>query len=144
MITLQDYFQSYDSGPKRDLRDEFPLDMTPQIETNAERTVEIVNALLGRFGEWRKVSSGWRPPSYNAKTVGASRTSLHMTGEAVDLSDRDGELDDWCMGREGEANLIRLGLWHEHPSSTRGLNGGEAQCHLQIRPPRSGNRHFYR
>lgn len=144
MIIVDDYFQSYDSGPKRDLRDSYPLDMTPDIGENAIRTVAIVNALLGVFGAWHKVSSGWRPPSYNAKTPGASRSSLHMTGEAIDLADLDGALDDWCMSIRGEDALARLGLWHEHPSSTRGVEGSEAQCHLQTKPPRSGNRHFYK
>lgn len=137
MITLTDYFQSYDSGPQRDLRDEFPLDMTPQIERNAERTVETVNSLLGLFGEWRKVSSGWRPPTYNAKTAGASKTSLHMTGKAIDLEDHDGMLDDWILTDDGQTALTTLGIWVEHPAATKGWS------HLQTVPPRSGRRVFY-
>jgi hypothetical protein len=143
MITTEDYFQSYDSGPKRDLRAEYKLDMTPQIEENAKRTIALVNLLLTEFGH-RKLNGGWRPPAYNAKTPGAAKNSLHLTAEAADIEDDDGELDDWCMGAVGEAALVRLGLWHEHPSCTMAKNGRGAQCHVQIRPPRSGNRHYYR
>lgn len=142
MVTLDDYFRAYDAEGG-DWRKRYPLDLTPRLEDNAERLVPLVNQLLGEFGEWRKVTSGWRPPAYNAKVQGASKTSLHMTCEACDLEDADGELDDWCMSQEGDQVLRRLGLWHEHPSSTKGADG-EGWCHVQTRPPGSGNRHFYK
>jgi hypothetical protein len=142
MVTLDDYFRAYDSEGG-DWRKRYPLDMNPRLEANAERTVYLINQLLIAFGAWRKFVSGWRPPAYNAKTPGASKTSLHMTCEAGDLEDNDGELDDWCMSQEGEDTLKTLGLWHEHPSSTKGANG-EGWCHVQTRPPGSRNRHFYR
>ena len=124
--------------------DEFPTAMTPQIQSNAYTLIGLANALLARFGQGRKVNSGWRPAAINASTPGASATSLHMTGQAIDFEDRDGALDDWLMSGEGEQALTDLGLWHEHPSSTKGAQGGEGWCHVQSKPPRSGNRHFYR
>jgi uncharacterized protein YcbK (DUF882 family) len=81
------------------------------------------------------VSSGWRPPSLNAKTAGAAPNSKHMTCQALDVYDPDGDLDEWCM--ENLAKLEEAGLWLEHPSATKGW------CHLQIVPPRSGKRVFY-
>jgi hypothetical protein len=136
MIILQDYWMGRDVT--------YPLALTPEIKRNAITTVALANALLAVFGQGRKVNSGWRPPQVNAATAGASATSLHMTGQAIDLEDRNGELDDWLMSVDGEASLIAIGLWHEHPSSTKGADGGDGWCHIQTKPPRSGNRHFYR
>lgn len=129
MITLTDYWMGRDR--------EFPLALTPQIEKNAALTVQLVNALLVRFGEGRKVTSGWRPPEVNAKTAGAAPKSKHMTGQAIDLADQEGDLDDWLMSAEGQAAMAELGLWHEHPAATKGW------AHLQTVPPRSGRRTFY-
>jgi hypothetical protein len=112
--------------------------------------VEIVNELLEdaeRFGikvptnpggdfAGSQLNSGWRPPSINACTAGASATSLHMTGEACDLHDPTGELDAWLMTPEGQFTLVELGLWLEHPEATPGW------AHVQTRPPRSGARTF--
>lgn len=129
MITLTDYWMGRDR--------EFPLALTPQIEKNAELTVQLANALLVRFGEGRRVNSGWRPPEVNAKTAGAAPKSKHMTGQAIDLADPEGDLDDWLMSAEGQAAMAELGLWHEHPAVTKGW------AHLQTVPPRSGRRTFY-
>lgn len=129
MITLTDYWMGRDR--------EFPLALTPQIEKNAALTVQLANALLVRFGEGRKATSGWRSPEVNAKTAGAAPNSKHMTGQAIDLADPEGDLDDWLMSAEGQAAMAELGLWHEHPAATKGW------AHLQTVPPRSGRRTFY-
>jgi hypothetical protein len=60
-----------------------------------------------------------------------------MTGEAIDLYDPDGDLDEWLMSEKGRGILEALGLWMEHPASTKSWS------HLQTIPPRSGNRVFY-
>lgn len=129
MITLTDYWMGRDK--------EFPLAMTPQIEANAERTVALANALLVRFGEGRKVKSGWRPPAVNAKIPNAAVNSKHMTGQAIDLADPDGDLDEWLLTETGQKALTEIGLWLEHPAATKGW------CHLQTIPPKSGRRVFY-
>ena len=127
MITLADYWMGRDS--------KFPDDLTPEIEGNAVELLDRVNLLLASFGEERKVNSGWRPPSVNAKIPNAAAKSKHMTGQAVDLADPDGDLDDWCL--ENASELERLQLWQEHPAATKGW------CHLQSVPPKSGKRVFY-
>lgn len=114
---------------------DYASDMTDTIRANAAITVNRANLLLHEFGESRNVNSGWRPPSINAATPGAAKKSLHMTGEAVDISDDDGTLDEWCMNNQ--ATLARIGLWLEHPSST------PRWCHLQTVAPKSGNRVFF-
>lgn len=141
MITLKDYF--------RDFRERYPLEMSPSIEDNAVRTVELVGKLLARAlkagvsldihpetGSY--LSSGWRPPSYNATVKNAATKSKHMTGEAADIFDpNDGDLDNWLMSTAGQRALIELGLWHEHPSATKGW------AHVQTKPPKSGRRTFF-
>jgi hypothetical protein len=138
VITATDYFTAYDGKEPRDMRDRYPTYMTPQIEHDAEILVACVNVVAARANLTAKVSSGWRPAPYNATVSGASRTSLHMVGRAVDLDDQDGHLDDFFMSKAGEALLVEFGIWHEHPSST------PRWCHLQSKPPPSGNRHFYK
>ena len=129
MIILQDYWMGRDVT--------YPLALTPEIRRNAITTVALANALLAVFGQGRKVNSGWRPPQVNAATPNAAAMSKHMTGQAIDLADPEGDLDDWLMTGNGQAQLVTLGLWHEHPAATKGW------AHLQTVPPRSGNRTFY-
>jgi hypothetical protein len=135
MITVRDYFLSYDDAPQRDLRDEYPLLLTPEIEHNVEILLGPVNGLLTESGYHRKVSSGWRPGPYNAKTPNAARFSRHMTGQAVDLEDYDGLLKAWLV--DYPQQLDRWGLWMEHPAATKGW------VHLQSVPPASKRRVFY-
>lgn len=129
MITLTDYWMGRDR--------EYPLALTPQIEKNAALTVQLANALLVRFGQGRKVNSGWRPPQVNERTPGAAVMSKHMTGQAIDLADPEGDLDEWLLTQAGQTALAEIGLWHEHPAATKGW------AHVQSVPPRSGRRTFY-
>lgn len=139
-ITIHDYFMGRDA--------KYPLSLTPSIQQAAERTVELANMALDKASEFgignvvspitmTQVSSGWRPPQINSATPGAAPNSKHMTGEAIDLYDPDGDLDEWFMAEPGRNCLEILGLWMEHPAATKGW------CHLQTVPPRSGNRVFY-
>ena len=113
----------------------YVTDLTPEIMGNAAILLDRVGALLKAFGEPRTITGGWRPPRVNATTVGAAVKSKHMTGQAVDLADPDGDLDDWCM--ENQDLLQHFELWLEHPSATKNWT------HLQSVPPKSGKRIFY-
>lgn len=125
MITLDDYFHHADWYNER----------TAQVDANAAVTVDLANALLDRFGQHRAVTSGWRPTAVNRNTPGAAQNSKHLTGQAVDLADPEGDLDEWCY--TAQDLLAEIGLWQEHPASTKGW------CHIQTVPPKSGNRVFY-
>lgn len=120
---------------------EYAADFTFEIAQNAEATVNKANLLLSiymaRTGdtERRKVTSGWRPPSLNAATPGAALRSKHMTGQAIDISDPEGDLDHWLI--DHTVVLQEVGLWLEHPASTKGWT------HWQCVAPKSGNRVFY-
>lgn len=140
MLTVSDYFMGR--------REKYPAALTPDIEREAMRTTDLASKLLAQAKTYgvtvdihpvnqSPVSSGWRPPEVNAATPNAALRSKHMTGQAIDIFDPDGDLDDWLMTGEGQAALTALGLWHEHPSATKGW------AHLQTIPPRSGRRTFY-
>mgnify|MGYP001595559065 FL=1 len=127
MIMLPDYLMG------REILN--PGELTPEIMENAAETVRRANKLLTEFGEDRKVASGWRPAAINAATPGAALKSKHMTGQAIDLADPEGDLDEWCM--DHPEVLENIGLFQEHPSATKNW------CHVQIVPPKSGKRIFY-
>lgn len=137
VITLEHYWMGRDKA--------FPLALDTATRSNAVRTVDLANKLLQLASDagvplpanaaGTLVNSGWRPPAVNAATPGASRTSLHMTGQAIDLYDPTGEIDAWLMA--DRKPLEQLGLWLEHPDAT------PRWCHVQTRPPRSGNRVFH-
>lgn len=136
MLTLEDYF-----GRISFVQYGKP---SPEIYANAAILIERVNRLLELVLAVRpdlevarepKVNSGWRPPAYNATIHNAAIRSKHMTGEAIDLADPDGELDELLLDNIGL--LQGAQLWCEHPLSTKGW------CHLQCVPPKSGNRCFY-
>ena len=135
MITRQDYFKGRDKL--------FKDDYSPLIEQNATDTISRVNRLIEAYNASRKllglppikavVTSGWRPPTVNAQAGGAKKSN-HMLALACDISDPDGALDAWCM-----ANLPvleKLGLWLEHPDSTK------SWTHVQTVPTASGRRVF--
>jgi hypothetical protein len=132
LITRDDFFMGRDKS--------YPDDLTQEIEECAKTTIDRANLLLTRFRQEtgdtyaRKVNSGWRPPAINASTPGAARKSKHMLGQAIDIDDDNGALDEWCLNNLDA--LEEVGLWLESPNATDGW------CHLQIVPPRSGNRVF--
>lgn len=125
----------------------YPDELTPDIKGNAEKTIEKVNALLAILEEeglpleknkqGSIVNSGWRPPQINGQTKNAAPKSKHMTGQACDLYDPEGDIDTFLMSGIGQAKLAELGLWMEHPSATKGWS------HVQTVAPRSGHRTFY-
>lgn len=125
-LKLADYYMGRDR--------EFHTELTPELRANARETVRRVNRLLKRAGFHRRVTSGWRPAAINATVPGAAKGSKHISCIAIDLEDRDGALDAWCMDHLDV--LEELGLWLEHPDATPDW------CHLQTLPPRSGNRVF--
>lgn len=140
IITLADYWMTRDRS--------HGLQLSTVIRGNAMLTVQLANDLLGRAGKagiqldvhpktGSHVSSGWRPAVINEHTPNAAPNSKHITAQAVDIYDPDGELDEWCISEEGLAALADIGLWLENPASTK------SWTHVQTVPPRSGRRVFY-
>lgn len=135
MITLSDYWMGRDVDPR------YAGELGPAIIANASKIVHRANLLLARYfaehpgAERPRVTSGWRPKAINAAIANAAPRSRHMTGEAIDLSDPEGELDAWCLNNIDQ--LAECTLWLEHPAATKGWT------HWQIVPPRSGARVFF-
>lgn len=137
-LSTEQYFSQHLSGHESELTDE--------IRNNAADLVEKQNKLIDALiqddvqlklnpATGTLYTSGWRPASVNASIPGAAVFSNHMTGNAGDLYDPHGEIDDWCMAHQNF--LASIGLWLEHPAATKGWS------HTQRVAPRSGNRVFY-
>ena len=116
MITVEEYLKGRDK--------QYPTEFTVDLRINAQETVQKINDVLDIFGEERRITSGWRPAAVNAATPGAAKFSKHTTCQAGDIEDDEGDLDAWCF--EHPKTLEEIGLWQEHPASTKGW------CHLQI------------
>jgi hypothetical protein len=124
VVSLADYLMGRDRAA--------PL--SPEFLSNAHTIVDRVNELLKRFGEHRKVTSGYRPQAINQNVKNAAPHSNHMTCKACDLADPKNDLDEWCL--KNLKALEEIGLWLEEPTSTPGW------CHLQSVAPKSGRRVF--
>ena len=129
MISLADYFGAHQVTSQ-------PSESTKE---NALILLARVNALLREIDLPEaikpRVNSGWRPAWYNATVANAAPKSKHISGEAIDLADPEGALDDFLMANT--KLLQEHGLYMEHPAATKGW------CHLQSIAPRSQNRVFY-
>jgi uncharacterized protein YcbK (DUF882 family) len=101
---------------------EYPLDAS--MKNNLQVLTKKVAELETLYGKPFVLTSGYRPGRYNA-AVGGSPKSSHMTCQAVDISDRDGKLKEWCV--KNIEVLNKLGLYMEDPAKTK------TWIHLQIR-----------
>jgi len=108
-------------------------DLPQDQRADLARLLSAVNGLLIKFGQYRKVTSGYRTEVANTAAGGAKKSN-HRICAACDLEDRDGKLDAFCLNNL--KLLEELGLYLEDPKSTQGW------CHLQIKAPASGNRVF--
>lgn len=133
MISLDDYLTHWQLHyPQAAVPDD---ELTDEMRADAETTVDKAIELLDQFGEERGLTSGWRPREVNVLVPGAAQFSQHMLCRAIDIADPLGDLDEWCL--DNYNRMVELELWQEHPASTKGW------CHVQIVPPKSGNRVFY-
>jgi hypothetical protein len=125
-IVLTDYWAG------RDL--EYAEYWKPEYELNAKELLTRVNGLLRALDRpGAVVRSGWRPPPINDK-VGGAPGSGHLTGRAIDLADSNRQLARIIL--RDYSVLEAAGLFMEDPGETRGW------IHLQLHPPKSGNRIF--
>lgn len=108
--------------------------LSDELVANANTTVPRANELLDAFGEYRKCNSGYRTPEDQARINPKALHSKHLSCQAIDLSDPDGKLDDFCL--KNQDVLAKIGLWLEDPKSTPGWT------HVQVVAPGSGHRVF--
>lgn len=115
-------------------------DFTQEIKDNVKELIKRINNL------------GYRPPMffssclrsrsvheriYKEKGIPTDKIpwgSKHLSGQAADVADPDGELANWLMINDKKLEQCRL--WVEHPDFTKGW------VHFQSVPPKSGKRFF--
>lgn len=109
-------------------------ELTPDIEKNLLDLAEKITALEMVYGDKFIVTSGLRSKADQMRINPSVKNSAHLMGMAVDVSDPEGRIDEWCLDNLEE--LIRIGLYLESPVQT------VRWSHLQSRKPISGNRVF--
>lgn len=115
---------------------DYPLDA--ELEQNLNQLLDAVNKLRKEYGKPFVITSGYRPGHYNKSARGAKK-SAHMSCQAVDIRDSDGEIAKWCLNNL--KLLEEAGLYMESPLHTHEPPGAR-WLHLQTRRPASGNRVF--
>ena len=108
--------------------------LTKEQESNALKLCSAINELQSLCEMPFLVTSGIRSVQDQLRINPSVKSSAHMSGEAVDISDVDGAIYGWCM--DNLDILIRLGIYLECRTST------PRWIHCQIRVPKSGRRIF--
>ena len=105
-----------------------------ELENNAKRLLLFIQDLREKWGSAIRISSGYRSPILN-KLVKGSKTSAHLTCNAVDLwpcngkfeefkkfviAYLDGKLWDQCIiEKSGKKQWIHLGLYNNSGKQRR-------------------------
>lgn len=102
--------------------------LTPEQWRNLADLMGRINIIRAAYGKSLVVSSGYRPPAQNA-AAGGAKNSTHMSCQAVDFADPNGEFKKWCLDN---FDLIKkVGLYMEDPAFT------PTWVHLQTRPTKN-------
>jgi len=119
----------------------FAAEFTEEVNSNINKTIARASELLSRMGKDKVyVTSGWRPKSINS-SVGGAPNSLHIYGLAIDISDPDKSIGQWCV--QNIETLSEIGIWMESLIKTHASDTPEERwIHWQVQPPKSGNRIF--
>lgn len=140
----------------KELIGQTPLNQIPEShQNNLNILLQKINVIRKEWAKPMNVTSGYRSEAdhlriykeLNAKRKAAAEKegkpfvetkipmgSMHLKGAAMDISDPDGKLFDWC-----KANIKLLedtGLWLEEADDQK-------RVHFQIFSPKSGKRFFY-
>lgn len=128
---MKTYFKISELNPKAH-------PMSPEHQANLKELIRRLSLIREAYGRPMTVTSGYRSREdqekiyHNATKIPYG--SAHMSGEAVDVWDRDKNLAAFVC-----ANiplLEKVGLWCEDVIVTRNW------VHFQSRPPKSGSRFF--
>lgn len=123
-VNLHRYFSRKEMLKDREI--EYPL--TPKLEENLVKLLLALNIIRETWGKPMIVTSAYRPGRYNT-AAGGAKNSAHLTCEAVDISDVNGDLKEFLV--KNVELLEKAGLWMEHPDRT------PSWCHLQTRRVRN-------
>lgn len=111
---------------------------TPEIDQNLAILLERLNKVRSAWAKAMTITSGLRDQAKQGALIAAGKSnaskSKHLSGQAADVSDPNGDLKSWIL-----ANMTlmeQIGFWFEAFEST------PTWVHFQIVPPKSGNRIF--
>lgn len=111
---------------------------TPDIDANLAILLEKINQVRKAWGVPMIVDSGLRSAEQQQQLIAEGKSnapkSKHLTGQAVDIADKNGELKKWVL--ENMPLMEQIGFWFEDFNST------PSWVHFQIVPPASGKRIF--
>jgi hypothetical protein len=93
----------------------------------------IINRLREYVNRPFVLTSGYRPAEHNKK-IGGAPNSAHVTGQAVDIADKDGSLGQYFIQNPQVLNLFDIYI--ESPTMTPNW------VHVSIKPTNSGIRIF--
>lgn len=114
------------------------LETNQVIDKNLVILYERLEELQDAIGIDLVINSGLRSQEAQNKLIAAKKSkavnSLHLVGAAADIKDKDGKIAKWVMSNLNFMKII--GLWIESPDYCKGW------VHVQIFPPKSGNRVF--
>lgn len=124
---LGQYFDWRESGVWPSDGSPIPHDVAVNMVVTARTYMDPLRAAFGPI----IVTSWYRPPSVNAGTPGASETSAHMTGDAVDFKFRN-HRNGYGAARDVAAELARRSIpWDQ----IIGYQTGTHRQHLgRVRP----------
>ena len=108
--------------------------LTPEQLSNMNILLPKANALLAKFGEFRKCNSGFRTLEDQQRINPGAIHSKHLLGAAIDLEDADGKLKQFIINNPDI--LVELDLYQEAPESTK------TWVHIQCIAPKSGHHVF--
>jgi uncharacterized protein YcbK (DUF882 family) len=118
-------------------------DLSKDIQDNLTKLLPKLNELRTAYGKPLLVTSGLRSMRHHLEIYAAKgitdkskipMKSNHLFGLACDFSDPDGTLKAWV--NNNIPVMESIGLWMEAFSAT------PTWLHVQIVPPKSGNRFF--
>lgn len=107
---------------------------TPEQADNLVILLERMNKLRKAYNKPMYITSGLRSAEDQARINPKAPKSRHLLGAACDIADGDGSLKKWV--KANISLLETIGLWCEDFAST------PSWLHVQIIPPKSGNRFF--
>ena len=87
-------------------------DQSHAIQDNLEELLEKINKVRVAYNQPMIVTSGLRSSEDQARINPKASHSKHLTGNAVDFQDLDGNLHQWC--KDNESLLTEIGLWLEN------------------------------
>lgn len=111
---------------------------TPEIDTNLNILLTAINKVRSAYGIPMTVTSGLRSQAQQDQLIASGQSkaskSKHLSGQAVDIADKDGRLWEWCMINMQVLEIA--GLYLEDKQST------PTWVHFQCIPPASNKRIF--